>query len=338
MFARCALVLSLLAGLCVSALTSAAARAKPPRPNGQIVVGRYDPVLDDTVLYRINPDGTHEQQVLPFGLECPRWSPDGSRIATCGNQIGGATAIIDPDSGTFRAIPMPLPDTLFTACPVWSPDARRLVCESFGFTDPALNGLYTMRVSDGRGLTRMTSNPGGDDLPGDYSPDGRRFVFARFDANGDGVGLFVARVDGSGLKEIAPVAVSGDGGGGSWSPRGNEIVFSRRVAPDQRYTIWLVHSNGKGLRELHVRGAACGGSLSDPTTIGCPAPSWSPDGRKIVFSQVSPTGQNVFTVDANGRNLTQITHGGADEASDWGTHPPVEDRGVNDSAAHSPGD
>ena len=118
MFARGALIFALFAGLCVSALSSAAAQANPPRPNGQIVVGRFDPILDDTVLYTINPDGTHEQQVLPFGLECPRWSPDGSRIATCGNHLNGATAIIDPESGTFRAIPMPLPDSLFTACPV----------------------------------------------------------------------------------------------------------------------------------------------------------------------------------------------------------------------------
>lgn len=323
MFARNALIFALLAGSCACALTAATAQAKPPGPNGQIVVGRFDPVLDDTVLYRINPDGTHEQQVLPFGLECPRWSPDGSRIATCGNQVGGATAIIEPDGGTFRAIPMPSPDSLFTACPVWSPDARHLACESFGFTDHSLNGLYTMRVSDGRGLTRVTSNPGGDDLPGDYSPDGRRFVFARLDADGEGVGLFVVDIDGSGLKKIAPVSAGVDGGGGSWSRRGNEIVYSRRTTPDQRFTIWVVHPDGRGLREVHVRAAACGGPFSHPTTIGCPAASWSPDGKTIVFSQNSPTGQHVFTVDANGRNLTQITHNGDDEISDWGTHPPV---------------
>jgi Tol biopolymer transport system component len=67
---------------------------------------------------------------------------------------------------------------------VWSPDSKRLACESFGDTDPSRNGIYTIRSSDGAGLTRMTSNPGGDDLPGDYSPQGKRFVFARFDQNG----------------------------------------------------------------------------------------------------------------------------------------------------------
>lgn len=315
------LSLSMLVALGVTTLVSPAANAHPPQVNGQIVFGRYDPLVDDTVLYTVNPDGTHERQVLPFPLECPRWSPDGSRIATCGNHLFGATAIIDPDNGTFRAIPMPLPDTLFTACPAWSPDARRLVCESFGFSDPDLNGLYTIRVSDGRDLRRMTSNPGGDDLPGDYSPNGRRFVFARVGASGTSAALFVAKVNGSGAKQITPAVPEGDGG--SWSPRGNEIVFARRVTPDQHFGIWLVHPNGSGLHELHVRGARCGGPISDPTTSGCASPSWSPDGEEIVFSQNSTTGRNLFTVNANGTHLTQITHGGEDEVPDWGIHPLV---------------
>jgi Tol biopolymer transport system component len=46
-------------------------------------------------------------------------------------------------------------------------------------TDPSRNGIYTIRSSDGGGLTRITSHPGGDDNPGDDSPDGKRMVFVR---------------------------------------------------------------------------------------------------------------------------------------------------------------
>jgi hypothetical protein len=61
---------------------------------------------------------------------------------------------------------------LFTGCIVWSPDGKRLACAGFGEPDSSRNGIYTIRSSGGAGLTRMTSNPGGDDLPGDYSPQG----------------------------------------------------------------------------------------------------------------------------------------------------------------------
>ena len=94
--------------------------------------------------------------------------------------------------------------TLFTACLQWSPDGKRLACGGFGEPDSSRNGIYTIRSSDGGGLTRMTSNPGGEDMPGDYSPDGKRLVFARFDQNGDPVGLYVVKTDGSHLRPITP--------------------------------------------------------------------------------------------------------------------------------------
>ena len=70
-------------------------------------------------------------------------------------------------------------------------------------TDPSRNGIYSIRVSDGGALQRITSSPGGDDIPGDYSPDGKRIVFVRADQDGQ-VGLFVTRLNGSGLRQITP--------------------------------------------------------------------------------------------------------------------------------------
>ena len=317
------LILGALASLAALATMSATpAAANAPQPNGQILFARFDPLLDNTVLYTVNPDGTHEQQVLALPVQCPHWSPDGTRIVTCGFPPNGATAIINPDDGSYRVLPMPDPDNLFTACPVMSPDASRLACESFGETDPSLNGIYTIRTSDGTGLTRMTSNPGGDDLPGDYSPNGKRFVFARFDGNEDPVGLYVVKVNDGRLRQITPpgtiVTSPGD-----WSPQGNAIVFSRRVSADRRNSLWVVHSDGSGLHEIHVDGQrTCGGPISDPSSRGCFNPRWSPDGTKIVFNIfTNATGENVYTANADGNGLTQITRGGEDEAPDWGTHP-----------------
>ena len=47
--------------------------------------------------------------------------------------------------------------------------------------DPSRNGIYTVRASDGGDMTQITSNPVGGDIPGEYSPDGTRLVFKRFE-------------------------------------------------------------------------------------------------------------------------------------------------------------
>ena len=33
------------------------------------------------------------------------------------------------------------------------------------------------------------------------------------------------------------------------------------------------------------------------------------------------TGSNIYTANADGTGLTQVTHGGSDNFLDWGTHP-----------------
>ena len=310
--------LALLAAL--AALTAIPAGARPRGVNGQIAFARFDPALGDSVFYTINPDGSQEHLVLPFAAECPHWSPDGTLIATCGDPNGGTTRLINPDTGAFRSLPEP-DRTLPLACAVWSPDGKRLACEFF--TDPAdprRNGIYTVRSSDGYGLTRMTVNHGGHDAPGDYSPDGHRFVFARNNAHGDPVGLFVTNVNGTGLRQITPPGTLLSSFG-NWSPQGNKIVFSRHVSRSVHSSLWIVHANGTGLRELHIRGVDCGGRNDDPNGIACFGPAWSPDGTKIVFGLDSAAGRNIYTINANGSDLTQVSHGGADDSPDWGTHP-----------------
>lgn len=330
------IVLGLLASaVAVAAAAAITAGGKAPGQNGRIAFALSDPVLDGTVTYTANADGSHVEQLVsaaPAGE--PRWSPDGNEVAVLAPCTDGeencAAVIVNADTGAVRQLKAPDP-TLFTGCLQWSPDGKRLACMGFGEPDSSRNGIYTIRSSDGGDLTRMTSNPGGEDLPGDYSPDGKRFVFARFVQEGEPpIGLFVVKTDGSHLRRITPPGMILSSPG-DWSPQGNRVLFARRVSADVLSSLWVVRSDGSELREIQLDAEpACGGPISDPASRGCIHPRWSPDGKKIVFSLWTRAAkgdgevENVYTVNADGTGLTQITHGGdSDGTPDWGTHPPI---------------
>jgi Tol biopolymer transport system component len=212
---------------------------------------------------------------------------------------GGGSRIINPDDETFRDIDGQYPG-LFNPCGSPSPDGTLLLCETFS-DDGSQNGIHTIRSSDGSGLTQITSNPGGDDVPGSWSANGKRIVFQRF-GPGSYEGVFVVNVNGTGLKRILPPTVSANCCTFNWSP----------------------HSDGSGLRPLTVPpSSGCGGPNADPAAIGCLEPAWSPDGMKIAFAgglDLDTDGE-IYVVNVDGTGLTQVTHTGGSQSPDWGTHP-----------------
>lgn len=310
--------------LCLVAVTGPV-QAKVPGPNGQIAFDRVvDPRTGNPAIYTVNPDGSHPRQLFsnPNGAGLPHWSPDGTEVSIFCCDDGMAAHIVNPDTGSFREL-APTDPTLEVHCGWWSSDGTRLACESFGLTDPNRTGIWTIRSSDGGGLTQITSNPEGDDIPGDFSPDGERLVFVRTDPNGQ-VGIFVVELNGNGPQQITPAEMIVDQFfGGSWSPSGNKILFVARMDVDHRRAIWVVNSDGSELHQLEIA-PSCGGATSDPKSASCFAPGWSPDGTRIVFARFSAmtNRQNIYTVNADGSGLFQVTHGGlGDGEPDWGPHP-----------------
>lgn len=304
----------------LAAVTAIAAGAAPRQANGLIAFAKFNPALGDTQVFLVAPDGSGERLLSSDPLECPAWSPDATQISTCADPGGGVARITDVGTGAYRILPNPAPDAFFMGCIIWSRDGSRLGCETFGLNDDSLNGIYSVRSSDGGGLTRVTSTPGGDDIPGDTSPDGNRLVFHR-GANGS---LDVVNWNGTGLVQITPdhFALSSDG---DWSPQGNDIVFSREATPGARSSIWVVHADGTGLHRVDVQPAStCGGLASDPTSNGCFQPRWSPDGTKIVFALGTNGDFNsrIYSVNVDGSGLTRLTNGPSGESPSWGTHAP----------------
>jgi WD40-like Beta Propeller Repeat len=304
-------------------------QAKAPGPNGRIAFARQaTPAIPDQghVVYTIDPDGSDLQR-LAEQADFPKWSPDGTEIsigdAECMFEGLCAAVILDADTGTPRVLPNPAPNLLIGIfCDMWSPDGRRLACGGGGDAK-GVSGVYTIRSSDGGGLTRVLSC---DECgPADYSPDGSRLLLMGSDPHGR-TELFVVNLDGSGLRQITPRGTSVDGdGGASWSPSGDDILFGGNADDEHRRSIFVINADGSDLHQIPIPG--CGGAFEDPRSIGCFGPGWSPDGTKIVFIRARTrfnSVQNVYTVNADGAGLFQVTHSGTGlevTTPDWGSHP-----------------
>jgi Tol biopolymer transport system component len=289
-------------------------QAKVPGPNGQLVFARFDPAIDDSHVFTVNPDGTHEHQLLDAAAEIPHWSPDGSRVAMICCPFGLAPTIINADGTGLMQLPIP---SGFPAggCNVWSADGSRLAC-GFGDFDPPQpkrNGMYTMRASDGGDVFQVTTSPG-EDGAFDYSPDGSQIVFFRVDPTRppfgqENIALFVVNVDGTGLHRLTPWGLGTFSA--SWSPDGEWILFSANVR------IWVIHPDGSELHKIHIDTGGRKYRAGDPV--------WSPDGTMIAVSMrilEAEDHRSIYTMNADGTDLVQVTHSPTgDEFPDWGTYP-----------------
>jgi Tol biopolymer transport system component len=307
--ARLAAAAVLAAALLATGMASAPehALARTPGVNGQLAFDRDG----GSALFTINADGTNEQKLFDSQC-CPGWSPDGNKIVTPAMTDDGrfSSATFDPDGSNFIVLPIDDP-ALTMGCEAWSPDGSRLLCTGAWLDERAPIGVFTRRASDGGDLRRVTTNPYGSfDQPGDFSPDGSRIAFIRYNPGKQAErAVFVVNADGTSVRRITPWGMAGCCTA-SWSPDGRWILF------DARGHLYKVHPDGTGLREIPL---GMGGRY------WAYEPVWSPDGMKIAFSAwVRALGQDdIYTADADGSNVYQVTNTPEQEGQvDWGTHQP----------------
>ena len=132
--------------------------------------------------------------------------------------------------------------------------------------------IYVMNA-DGSGVTNLTNNPS-DDYSPTWSPDGRRIAFlSERDGNPE---IYVVNADGSGTTNLTNNP--SDDYSPTWSPDGRRIAFlSRRRDCTEGGSvdeIYVVNADGSNVTRLHQ-----GNCIEDIDF------AWSPDGKRIVFSQ-----------------------------------------------------
>lgn len=293
-----------LGGALLSGCGGGAAMAGPivPNPTNQekilFVSRRSNPEGTLGGIWITNPDGSETKFLASGGS--PSWSPNHTKIAfaAAGESASNAEIYIMDANGQNKRRLTQNVDNDFS--PSWSPDGRRIVFVSERDERPNyFQDLYIVNV-DNLQIERVTETLDSSVSHPAWSPDGSRIVFQTQPdvPRPPTPALYLVNSDGSGKS-----LVTSNGGEPDWQPNNQAILFRKFEAASGLYTITPTGANETSI------------------AAGYSAPSYSPDGRKIVCVGVAPDNpinSELFLLNADGSNLVRLTNNEAqDLAPDW---------------------
>ena len=213
-------------------------------------------------------------------------------LASCGQ----------PPAGQQAAVPTATP-TQHATSPGLS---GQIAWQGFLDQNQTTAAIFSAKA-DGTDVRQLTHpNPGEEDANPDWSPDGSKILFTFVPTNGPSE-IFVMNAEGTGLKQIT----GGENGTGvgKWSPDGSQIVYcvaENPIRPDGNATVerlWIMHADGSHPMQFT--------NPPLPASIADNSPSWSPDGKRILFQSFGsfPNGATpqIYTIFPNGTHQVQLT-------------------------------
>ena len=175
--------------------------------------------------------------------------------------------------------------------PTWSPSGRQIAFKR--------DGQIFVVDRSGRNERRLTRREPGLHWPGNspaWSRDGKRIAFS---GTRD---IFVVTVADRRLKALTRSQYSWLAGvTPAYSPDGRTIAFSRNTDWSNR-ALFLMAADGSKLRRL-TRGEGTVRKFRRDSM-----PTWSPDGRTLVFASNRDGNGELYAIDATGRNERRITN------------------------------
>jgi TolB protein len=245
-------------------------------------------------------DGSNQRQLTRLGSDSlsPRISPDGSRLAFSSlTKSGWDILMYSIDLNRLVSFPRFGGTNL---SPAWSPDGLHIALSS------SRGGNSQIYVCDASGsnLHRLTSNRGPDVGPVWNRKTGAQIAFV---SGSTGLPqVYTIEADGTNQQRMTDqgYAVSP-----SWSPNGQFLTLAwiRKYGPGQPGSsdIYLMDIASKQWVQL-----THDGGRND-------YPSWSPDGRHIVFESGRSGKEEIWMMLADGTKLHQLTFTGRNTQPNW---------------------
>ncbi|HEU5477243.1 MAG TPA: hypothetical protein VFU64_05360 [Gaiellaceae bacterium] len=173
---------------------------------------------------------------------------------------------------------------------------------AFGMNVNGNVDVYSARP-DGQDLRRLTTDPGFDACAA-YSADGGRIGYCSGQGGGP-VQVWTMKQNGTDKQQVTQM--SGPAIFPDFSPDGSKIVFTAKPADSPTRDIYVIGSDGSGLTQL-------------TSGVGNNAyPAFSPDGSKIVFTSDRTGIWQVWLMNPDGSDQTQLTFDPQpkDQVPDW---------------------
>ena len=237
-------------------------------------------------IYVMNADGSSQTRLTTHSASdiVPAWTPDG-RIAWSANREAGRgydIYVMNADGTGVTNLTRAAGSDRF---PSYSPDGTEIVFMSTRDNNGNFE-IYTMKA-DGTSPKRLTFTANVEECCPDWSPDGSLIVFQTLrDGNFE---IYTMNPDGSNQTNLT--RHPGYDGTPGFSPDGTKITWrSTRMGNN----IWVMNRNGSSPVRL------TSGSF-DRT------PAFSPDGQKILFTSNRSGNNDVWTINANGSGLTNLS-------------------------------
>lgn len=242
-------------------------------------------------------DGFNQHPITSYGSysTTPRWSPDNTRLAFTSYALGNPEIFIF-SLETNRRIPFPQYKGLNTT-PAWSSEGKKIAFCSSMSGDPE---IYVSDV-DGKNLQRLTFSPGVDISPAWNPKTGNQIAFVS-DRSG-AAQIYIMSADGTNVRRL--ITGGGDASSPAWSPNGLLMAFHWRLSDTGTYDIYLNNiASGATVQLTHDAGRN-------------EHPSWSPDGRHLVFESTRGGTRQIWTMLADGKEPKQLTTAGENWNGNW---------------------